>query len=80
MKKAINYIIAGVFWLIVLGWIVFASMTMGPDDPPKSKKETKKDTTEIDIQQMKGINKQMELNNRMLDSLIMKLDTIKKKK
>lgn len=49
------------------------------EDPPKEKK-SKKDTTKIDIEQMQEINKQMEMDNKLFDSLIMQIDTLKKKK
>ena len=71
------------FWMILLsGIVMFVVMIMGfhmlPDDPPKEK--PKKDTTKIDVQQMQEINKQMEIDNKLLDSLIMQIDSLKQKK
>ena len=46
-----------------------------PEDPPK--KEIKKDTTKINIQQMQEKNLRAEQQIRLLDSLIMKIDSTK---
>jgi len=64
--------------ICIIGLVYFIFAKSVPDDPPNQKKE-KKDTTEINVQQMRDINKKMELENKRWDSLIMKLDTLKKK-
>ena len=52
-----------------------------PDDPPKPKKEVKqKDTIQIDLQQMQEINETTNKRSLFLDTLIMRIDTLKKKK
>lgn len=76
LRKIINNIIAGLFWLAILGWIVFASMVSHPEDPPKKPKE---DTTKVDIKQMKEKNDAIERYLKRLDSLTTKIDTLKKK-
>ncbi len=48
------------------------------DDPPKEK--PKKDTTKINIEQMQQKNLNAEQHLKLLDSLIMQIDTLKKKK
>lgn len=66
-----------IFWALILASFILISPPKH-DDPPQ-KQKLKKDTTKIDLQQMRDINKQMKIDNRLLDSLIMKIDTLKKK-
>jgi hypothetical protein len=73
--------------ILVAGATMFICMAIGfsilpkeYDDPPKPKKEIKRDTTKIDIQQMQEKNLNAEQQILFLDSLIMKIDTLKKKK
>jgi hypothetical protein len=66
--------------LIVVGNVVIISIASNhTDDPPKEKK-SKKDTVQIDIEQMQQKNLDLDQHNKMLDSLLMKIDTLKKKK
>jgi hypothetical protein len=83
MKKKVTIldkIIPIVFWGIILALLITIPIVTSADDPPKPKKEIKEDTTKIDIKQMKELNKQMEIDNSLFDSLLMKIDTLKKKK
>jgi hypothetical protein len=68
-------------FLAVSMGILFAAVIVSADtheDPPKEK--PKKDTTKIDVEQMQEKNLNAEQQIKMLDSLIMKIDTTKKKK
>ena len=74
MKNLIRSI--GVFFGCIILLIVFGQPI---DDPPK-KKEVKKDTTQIDIEQLQQKNISAKQRSLILDSLIMQIDTLKKKK
>ena len=76
MKKILNKILPYVFWAIILSWLIIAPIIS--EDPPKDK--PKKDTVSINVKQMKEINIKMKMQNRMLDSLIIQMDTLIKKK
>ena len=65
--------------LIIVVLSLFAFVLI-PDDPPKPKKEIKKDTTKIDIEQMQQKNEITKSRSLMLDSLIMQIDSLKKAK
>jgi len=71
---------AKVFLSLSVGLLfVVAFMPLGTDDPPKKKKEIKKDT--IYPQQQRSINiEELEQLNKLFDSLIIKQDTLIKKK
>ena len=78
MKKILYKILPYVFWFIMLSWIITAPIIS--DDPPKKKKVLERDTTRINIKQMRQLNSSTERQIRMLDSIIMQIDTLKKKK
>jgi len=74
---------AKVFLVISIGLLFVAAFMPVKlfDDPPKPKKEIKeKDTIQIDLQQMQEINETTNKRSLFLDSLIMKIDTLNKKK
>ena len=70
---------AVIFFGILLWGFIIKHNTIKSDDPPKEKK-SKKDTVQIDIEQMQQKNLDLDQHNKMLDSLLMKIDTLKKKK
>ena len=81
MKAYIKNILSWVPW-VILGLLISAFLaadTYNADDPPKKKKEPVADTTEIQKEQMEL---QMEQVSRMSkwDSLLLKQDTLIKKK
>ena len=82
VAKWAMWLIAFAFFVIGAGFTtVIAIETIGiPDDPPKPEKEIKKDTTQINLQQLQEINETTNKRSLFLDSLIMKIDTLNKKK
>lgn len=72
-------LVAGATMFICMA-IAFSILPKEYDDPPKQKKEIKKDTTEIDVEQMQRKNEITKSRSLFLDSLIMKIDTTKQKK
>lgn len=76
MKTLLNIVLflflcgaGGIIGSTIVSWVL-------PDDPPKPKR----DTTRIDIQQQQMINAEQGKRSLGLDSLIMKIDSLKQKK
>lgn len=71
---------ATIFLIASLGSLLGAAFA-SIDDPPKNKKKLKEDTTIIQPQQQRSINiEELDQLSNLFDSLIIKQDTLIKKK
>jgi hypothetical protein len=67
---------------VIISFITaFTWSTIRHDDPPKPKrKEIKKDTIKIDIKQQQMVNAAQGMRSLEMDSIIMQIDSLKRKK
>jgi len=82
MKKKVTVldrVIPISFWSIILALLITIPI-ISADDPPKPKKEIKKDTIKIDLQQQRMINAAQGMRSLEMDSLILRIDSLKQKK